>query len=130
MLRSDRLILELSATDKAGVIKELTELVEDAPGAVSQGDSTPPAAAGEEAVEPVQTPAGNETREVRLPDIGDSVNAYGYPLGGEELSITEGIVSRIEFVGYSAGTLGLRIQVDAALSALVSRVSGRSRRRR
>ncbi|MEQ8843340.1 MAG: trypsin-like peptidase domain-containing protein [Phycisphaerales bacterium] len=51
-----------------------------------------------------------------LPDIGDSVNAYGYPLGGEELSITEGIVSRIEFVGYSAGTLGLRIQVDAALN--------------
>lgn len=51
-----------------------------------------------------------------LPDIGDKVNAYGYPLGGEELSITEGIVSRIEFVGYTAGTLGLRIQVDAALN--------------
>ncbi|MEO1277611.1 MAG: trypsin-like peptidase domain-containing protein [Planctomycetota bacterium] len=51
-----------------------------------------------------------------LPHIGDSVNAYGYPLGGEELSITEGIVSRIEFVGYTPGTLGLRIQVDAALN--------------
>ena len=51
-----------------------------------------------------------------LPHIGDKVNAYGYPLGGEELSITEGIVSRIEFVGYTAGTLGLRIQVDAALN--------------
>ncbi|MFI4883069.1 MAG: trypsin-like peptidase domain-containing protein [Phycisphaerales bacterium JB064] len=51
-----------------------------------------------------------------LPDIGDKANAYGYPLGGEELSITEGIVSRIEFVGYTAGTLGLRIQVDAALN--------------
>ncbi|MEQ9096047.1 MAG: trypsin-like peptidase domain-containing protein [Phycisphaerales bacterium] len=51
-----------------------------------------------------------------LPDIGDKANALGYPLGGEELSITEGIVSRIEFVGYQAGTLGLRIQVDAALN--------------
>ncbi len=51
-----------------------------------------------------------------LPDIGDKANALGYPLGGEELSITEGIVSRIEFVGYNAGTLGLRIQVDAALN--------------
>lgn len=51
-----------------------------------------------------------------LPDIGDKANAFGYPLGGEELSITEGIVSRIEFVTYTAGTLGLRIQVDAALN--------------
>ncbi|MEQ8317959.1 MAG: trypsin-like peptidase domain-containing protein [Phycisphaerales bacterium] len=51
-----------------------------------------------------------------LPDIGDKANALGYPMGGEELSITEGIVSRIEFVGYQAGTLGLRIQVDAALN--------------
>lgn len=51
-----------------------------------------------------------------LPDIGDKANALGYPLGGEELSITEGIVSRVEFVGYEAGTLGLRIQVDAALN--------------
>lgn len=51
-----------------------------------------------------------------LPDIGDKANALGYPMGGEELSITEGIVSRIEFVGYEAGTLGLRIQVDAALN--------------
>lgn len=51
-----------------------------------------------------------------LPNIGDKANAYGYPMGGEELSITEGIVSRIEFVTYQAGTLGLRIQVDAALN--------------
>jgi len=51
-----------------------------------------------------------------LPDIGDTVNAFGYPIGGDELSITEGIVSRIEFVTYRAGTLGLRVQVDAALN--------------
>lgn len=51
-----------------------------------------------------------------LPNIGDKANAYGYPIGGEELSITEGIVSRIEFIMYRAGTLGLRIQVDAALN--------------
>ncbi|MEO0511533.1 MAG: trypsin-like peptidase domain-containing protein [Planctomycetota bacterium] len=51
-----------------------------------------------------------------LPRVGTTVNAYGYPLGGDALSITEGIVNRIEFTGYAAGTRGLRIQVDAALN--------------
>ncbi len=51
-----------------------------------------------------------------LPKIKDKVNAYGYPTGGEELSITEGIVSRIEIGPYAQGALGLVIQVDAALN--------------
>lgn len=51
-----------------------------------------------------------------LPEIGAKVNAYGYPLGGDALSVTEGIVSRIEFADYKEATLGLRIQVDAALN--------------
>jgi S1-C subfamily serine protease len=44
------------------------------------------------------------------------VNVYGYPTGGEDLSVTEGIVSRIEFTSYNFGTAGVRIQVDAALN--------------
>ena len=51
-----------------------------------------------------------------LPAIRSDVSAYGYPLGGEDLSVTKGIVSRIEVTGYSHGFLGLRIQVDAALN--------------
>ncbi len=51
-----------------------------------------------------------------LPGIGSTVTALGYPLGGEALSITEGIVSRIEHTGYKGSTLGLRIQVDVALN--------------
>ncbi|MCH8165263.1 MAG: trypsin-like peptidase domain-containing protein [Planctomycetes bacterium] len=51
-----------------------------------------------------------------LPNVGDSVNVFGYPMGGDALSITEGVVSRIEFAGYYYETLGLRIQVDAALN--------------
>lgn len=51
-----------------------------------------------------------------LPDVGDSVNVFGYPKGGDALSITEGVVSRIEFASYYYETLGLRIQVDAALN--------------
>ncbi len=51
-----------------------------------------------------------------LPLIGDTVKAYGYPMGGEALATTEGIVSRIEFSDYYYDTAGLRIQVDAALN--------------
>lgn len=51
-----------------------------------------------------------------LPKLRQSITAYGYPMGGEELSITEGVVSRIEFTSFYYEGLGLRIQVDAALN--------------
>jgi hypothetical protein len=41
---------------------------------------------------------------------------YGYPTGGTELSVTQGIVSRIEYTDYYYQASGLRIQVDAALN--------------
>ena len=55
-------------------------------------------------------------RTAALPQVKDSVLAYGYPQGGSSLSITKGIVSRIEFVPYNEGTSGLRVQVDAAIN--------------
>jgi S1-C subfamily serine protease len=51
-----------------------------------------------------------------LPQIKDPVLAYGFPAGGTSLSITRGIVSRIEFVPYAMLTSGLRIQIDAAIN--------------
>lgn len=51
-----------------------------------------------------------------LPEIRGDISAYGYPVGGEDLSVTKGIVSRIEVASYKHGFLGLRIQVDAALN--------------
>jgi S1-C subfamily serine protease len=51
-----------------------------------------------------------------LPEIKDAVMAYGYPEGGNNLSITKGIVSRIEFTGYNYSVAGLRIQIDAAIN--------------
>jgi len=51
-----------------------------------------------------------------LPDIKDTVMAYGYPEGGNSLSITKGIVSRIEFATYGHYVGGLRIQIDAAIN--------------
>ncbi|HEY2590393.1 MAG TPA: trypsin-like peptidase domain-containing protein [Steroidobacteraceae bacterium] len=51
-----------------------------------------------------------------LPQIKDPVLVYGFPEGGSTLSITKGIVSRIEFVPYSLDTAWLRIQIDAAIN--------------
>ena len=51
-----------------------------------------------------------------LPRVKDTVNAYGFPIGGDELSITEGIVSRIEFAVFFFDVKGVRIQIDAALN--------------
>jgi S1-C subfamily serine protease len=51
-----------------------------------------------------------------LPQIKDAVFAYGYPTGGTSLSITKGIVSRIEFVPYNYYTSGMRVQIDAAIN--------------
>ena len=55
-------------------------------------------------------------RADRLPAVKDTVMVYGYPTGGSSLSVTKGIVSRIEFTPYSTHQSGLRIQVDAAIN--------------
>ena len=55
-------------------------------------------------------------REKTLPAIKDAVMAYGYPQGGNSLSITKGIVSRIEFAPYNYPASGLWIQIDAAIN--------------
>lgn len=51
-----------------------------------------------------------------LPRIKDPVLVYGYPTGGASLSITRGIVSRIEYAPYGGAAFGLRIQIDAAIN--------------
>jgi S1-C subfamily serine protease len=52
-----------------------------------------------------------------LPFKRDKVAVYGFPLGGEELSITEGVVSRIEIATYSHSMRNLlEVQTDAAIN--------------
>ncbi len=52
-----------------------------------------------------------------LPELQDTVHALGYPMGGDNISITEGVVSRIEPVIYShSGRYLPAIQVDAAIN--------------
>jgi S1-C subfamily serine protease len=50
------------------------------------------------------------------PHVTDPVTIYGYPLGGDNLSITKGIISRVEFAAYNYPVGGLRVQIDAAVN--------------
>ncbi len=53
-----------------------------------------------------------------VPRTGSSVVSYGYPMGGQELSSTAGVVSRIEWLSYvfSSADAHLGIQTDAAIN--------------
>jgi S1-C subfamily serine protease len=53
-----------------------------------------------------------------LPEIESVVSVYGYPIGGKRLSVTRGIVSRIDFQTYSHSAMDshLTIQIDAAIN--------------
>ena len=52
-----------------------------------------------------------------LPHQRDKVAVYGFPAGGDDLSITEGIISRIEVIDYSHSSRRLlALQTDAAIN--------------
>jgi S1-C subfamily serine protease len=52
-----------------------------------------------------------------LPDLRDRVAVVGFPVGGDEVSITEGVVSRIEVQRYSHSQRHLlAVTVDAAIN--------------
>lgn len=52
-----------------------------------------------------------------LPKLRDAVQVVGYPIGGEEVSITEGVVSRIEVQRYEHSQRHLlAVTVDAAIN--------------
>ncbi|WP_428267830.1 S1C family serine protease [Haliangium sp.] len=52
-----------------------------------------------------------------LPELRDQVSVVGFPVGGEEISITEGVVSRIEVQRYDhSQRYLLAVTVDAAIN--------------
>jgi S1-C subfamily serine protease len=52
-----------------------------------------------------------------LPELQDEVEVLGYPTGGDSMSVTSGVVSRIEMQEYvQAGMHLLSIQIDAAIN--------------
>ena len=70
---------------------------------------------GLEGVDPVPIP---KKKEVRLPKLREKVYVLGFPVGGNDLSITEGVVSRIEVQSYShSHARALAVTVDAAINS-------------
>jgi len=53
-----------------------------------------------------------------IPQLNTEVIAVGYPIGGDRISVTRGVVSRIDFRPYSQTSVDshLAIQVDAAIN--------------
>ncbi|NOZ22202.1 MAG: trypsin-like serine protease [Planctomycetes bacterium] len=53
-----------------------------------------------------------------IPKLKSVVATYGYPVGGERISITEGVVSRVEIRSYSHSSKSafLMVQTDAAIN--------------
>lgn len=53
-----------------------------------------------------------------IPKLNDEVMVVGYPLGGDRVSITKGVVSRIDYSPYSHSGVDqhLTLQVDAAIN--------------
>ena len=53
-----------------------------------------------------------------LPELESLVSVFGYPIGGKRLSVTRGIVSRIDFQTYTHSGMDshLAIQIDAAIN--------------
>jgi S1-C subfamily serine protease len=53
-----------------------------------------------------------------IPELESVVSAYGYPIGGERMSVTTGIVSRIDFQLYSHSSVDqhLAVQISAQIN--------------
>ncbi|MFH1615742.1 MAG: trypsin-like peptidase domain-containing protein [Planctomycetota bacterium] len=53
-----------------------------------------------------------------IPKVNSTVSTYGFPIGGRQISVTEGVVSRIEMEAYShtGADSHLVIQTDAAIN--------------
>lgn len=53
----------------------------------------------------------------RTPGLQDAVSVYGYPMGGDAVSVTKGIVSRVEVSHYAQSYRKLLLaQIDAAIN--------------
>ena len=53
-----------------------------------------------------------------IPELESVVSVYGYPIGGERMSVTQGVVSRVDFRIYTHSVVDqhLTVQIDAAIN--------------
>lgn len=52
----------------------------------------------------------------KMPHKLANVHVYGFPLGGHNISITQGVVNRIRIIPYFNTTKGVTIQIDAPIN--------------
>lgn len=50
------------------------------------------------------------------PKTQENVTVYGFPVGGDQLSVTQGVISRIEIANLGIGNFGKVLQVSAAIN--------------
>jgi S1-C subfamily serine protease len=63
------------------------------------------------------TPLGISSSKT-VPDLRSKVNVVGYPVGGDRVSVTEGVVSRFDMVRYShSGRYAASLTVDSPINA-------------
>jgi S1-C subfamily serine protease len=55
-------------------------------------------------------------RSKKVPTIRDNVTFYGFPVGGDDLAVSRGLIARIEHGKYDYRGFGLRIQVSAPIN--------------
>merc|ERR1719434_392501 len=54
----------------------------------------------------------------RIPHLEDGVLCVGFPVGGDTISVTSGVISRIEVTTYTQASMELLgIQIDAAINS-------------
>lgn len=53
-----------------------------------------------------------------IPELESNVTVFGYPIGGDRMSVTQGVVSRVDFRTYTHSVVDshLTIQIDAAIN--------------
>ncbi len=53
-----------------------------------------------------------------IPELESMVTVFGYPIGGDRMSVTQGVVSRVDFRTYTHSIVDshLSIQIDAAIN--------------
>jgi len=52
----------------------------------------------------------------QVPELQETVVVAGYPAGGDNISVTKGVVSRVDLRDYGHGSFLLTIQIDAAIN--------------
>ena len=84
----------------------------DSPAAAADGEPKATTIVGQKSSKSKNSNSICLTLSSGLPRLDENVTCVGFPTGGTQISVTRGVVSRIDVDGHSV----LRIQIDAAIN--------------